>query len=114
MNFSKIFASALLILPAYSFGDMPEAEEAPERCITVLSSVPETSTQLKSLAADMGWDLGSFKAMKVAGVLKGKTMSSKGQVDVCLKASEEALNYQIRVAQKADEQEWAELSDDKL
>jgi hypothetical protein len=41
-------------------------------------------------------------------------MSSKGQVDVCLKASEEALNYQIRVGQKVDDQEWEELSDDKL
>jgi hypothetical protein len=114
MKFSKCFASALLILPAYSFGDTPAAEEAPERCITVMSGVSETSKQLKSLASDMGWDLGSFKAMKVAGVLKGKTMSSKGQVDVCLKASEEALNYQIRVGQKVDDQEWEELSDDKL
>lgn len=114
MKFSKIFASALLILPAYSFGDTTAAEQAPERCITVMSSVSETSKQLKSLASDMVWDFGSFKAMKVAGVLKGKIMSSKGQVDVCLKALEDALNYQIRVGQKADDQEWEELSDDKL
>ena len=115
MKNMKMITLAMLILPAVSSAEMQEPgsaeKEIPERCITVSSGVSETSKQLKSLSSDMGWDLGSFKAMKVAGVLKGKKMASKGQVDVCLKDTGKQLSYQIRVGE-AVEEAWDTLTDD--
>lgn len=67
MTIDKVFAAALLLVPAISFAEeVAPAEsalaDAPERCITVSSGVTETSKQLKDLSAEMGWDLGSFQA----------------------------------------------------
>ena len=112
MKSSVLLAAALVIFPLTATADVTEA---PERCITASSGVSATSDQLKALATEMGWDLGTFKSMKVAGVVKGKTMSSKSQVDVCLKSAETALNYQIRVgAEDAAQLAWDVLSDKKL
>jgi len=118
MKTVKLLAVSLLLIPSFAFseGTAPSTTEveSPERCITATSGVRETSKQLKALSAEMGWDLGTMKAMSVAGVVKGKAMSSKAQVDVCLKASDIVLNYQIRTAdQSAADVAWEELTDDK-
>lgn len=119
MKPAKILAAALILIPVCSFAEdaAPEVAvvDSPERCITASSGVTETSKQLKDLSAEMGWDLGSFKAMKVSGVVKGRVMASKEQVDVCMKDFGTELKYQVRVgAATAETQEWEVLSDDKL
>ena len=119
MKTVKLLAVSLVLVPSFAFSDGTAPSktdvESPERCITATSGVRETSKQLKELSAEMGWDLGTMKAMSVAGVVKGKTMSSKAQVDVCLKSSDTVLNYQVRTAtETADDLAWEELTDDKV
>jgi len=114
MKSLRIFSAALLFVPFVVLADESVVGATPERCFTVANGVTETSKQLKELSGEMGWDLGTFKAMKVSGVVKGRLMASDSQVDVCLKEMDAELKYQIRSGSPDANHQLLALSEDRL
>ena len=115
MKFSSLVIATALFIPALAFAEASESSPTPplvagEQCISVQPEA-HASKPLKEMADSMGLELGVYDAVKISGVVRGRLMYSSKAVEVCIKASESSLTYQVRSHDaSARHQDWVLLS----
>ena len=64
--------------------------------------------QLRQKSADMGWKIGKFKSISVAGVIKGKkTLYPDSKMEICLKEVDDELKFIMKSgARDSGSPEW--------